>query len=36
MEFLSVLIGSTKTLSALASLYKGCVAVNSRFLVKKI
>lgn len=36
MEFLSILTGTTKTLSALATLYKGCVAVNSRFLVKKI
>ena len=36
MEPLSVITGTTKTLSALASLYKGCVAVNSRFLVKKI
>lgn len=36
MEFLSIITGTTKTLSALASLYKGCLAVNSRFLVKKI
>lgn len=36
MEFLSILTGTTKTLSALATLYKGCVALNSRFLVKKI
>ena len=36
MEPLSVIVGTTKTLSALASLYKGCVAVNSRFLLKKI
>ena len=36
MEFLSIITGTTKTLSALASLYKGGLAVNSRFLVKKI
>lgn len=36
MEFLSIITGTTKTLSALATLYKGCLAVNSRFLVKKI
>lgn len=36
MEPLSILTGSIKTLSALVSLYKGCVVVNSRFLVKKI
>lgn len=36
MEPLSFITETTKTLSALASLYKGCVAVNSRFLVKKI
>lgn len=36
MELFSFLIGTTKTLSALVSLYKGCVTVNNRFLVKKI
>lgn len=36
MELLSILRGTTKTLSALATLYNGCLAVNSRFLVKKI
>lgn len=36
MEILSILTGTTKTLSALATLYKGCVAINSRFIVKKI
>ena len=36
MEFLSIIAGTTKTLSVLASLYKGCVAINNHFLVKKI
>lgn len=36
MEFLSAITGTTKTLSALATLYKGAVAINSRFIVKKI
>ena len=36
MEPLSIITGTIKTLSALATLYKGCIAVNSRFLVKKI
>lgn len=36
MAPLSFITETTKTLSALVSLYKGCVAINSRFLVKKI
>lgn len=36
MEPLSIITGTTKTLSALASLYHGCIAINSRFLAKKI
>jgi hypothetical protein len=36
MEPLSIIRGSIKTLSALASLYKGADAINSRFIVKKI
>ena len=36
MEFLSIISGTTKTLSVLASLYKGCVSINNHFLVKKI
>lgn len=36
MEFLSIISGTKKTLSVLASLYKGCVAINNHFLVKKI
>ena len=36
MEPLSIISGSIKTLSALASLYKGADAINSRFIVKKI
>jgi hypothetical protein len=36
MEPLSIINGSIKTLSALASLYKGADAINSRFIVKKI
>lgn len=36
MEPLSIITGTTKTLSAVASLYRECIAINSRFLVKKI
>ena len=36
MEPLSIINGSIKTLSALASLYKGAADINSRFIVKKI
>ena len=36
MEPLSIINGSTKTLSALATIYKGAVAINNRFIVKKI
>jgi hypothetical protein len=36
MEPLSFLIGTTKSFSALATLYKSCIAINSRFIVKKI
>lgn len=35
MEILSILTETKKTLSALATLYKRCVAINNRFLVKK-
>lgn len=36
MELISLFEGSRKTLAALATLYKGAVAINSRFIVKKI
>lgn len=36
METLSILIGATKSFTALANLYKSCVEINSRFIVKKI
>jgi hypothetical protein len=36
MELLSFLDASKKTLAAIATLYKGAVAINSRFIVKKI
>lgn len=36
MELLSIISGSIKTLSALATIYKGAVAINNRFIVKKI
>ena len=36
MEPLSIINGSIKTLSALATIYKGAVAINNRFIVKKI
>jgi len=36
MEPLSILTGATKPFAALATLYKSCVAINSRFIVKKI
>ena len=36
MELLAVLTGTKKTLSALTNLYKGCIAVNNRFIIKKI
>ena len=36
MEYLSAISVTTKTLSALATLYKGAEALHSRFIVKKI
>lgn len=36
MEPLSIIPGAKKTLSALATLYNGCKAINDRFVVKKI
>lgn len=36
MEPLSIINDSIKTLSALATIYKGAVAINNRFIVKKI
>ena len=36
MEILTAITGTTKTLSALATLYKGADAIHSRFIVKKI
>lgn len=36
MDPLSILTGTTKSFAALASLYKSCVAINSRFIAKKI
>ena len=36
MDPLSILVGTSKSFAALSTLYKSCVSINSRFIVKKI